>query len=110
MTRRMIQYVKTNALQAPDDGRQIICDDALRKLFGVQTLTFFSLQKVLSPHFAKTEPSATRANKAPTELKGSSFHRPYTMSGKLQVCIGFGGCRVWPASPIPSAENGAVRF
>lgn len=79
----MVRYIKERHLQAPEDGRRIICDEPLKKLFSVEEMTFFSLQKLLSPHFEKS--TATRG-KAPGSKPGiSAFHRPYMMSPALQV-------------------------
>ena len=57
VTRRINQYITTNGLKHPDNGRMIILDDALRDLLqppdGVQ-VTFLNIQKYLSPHYIKT--------------------------------------------------------
>ncbi|THH13255.1 hypothetical protein EW146_g6939 [Bondarzewia mesenterica] len=40
-------YIKENGLQFPDDRRQIVCDDRLRALFGVDKISMFTMNKVL---------------------------------------------------------------
>jgi len=70
VTRRINQYITSNDLKHPDNGRMIILDDALRDLLqppeGVQ-VTFLNIQKYLSPHYIKTpkEPKAPKEPKTP---------------------------------------------
>ena len=50
-------YIRTNNLQDKDHGRNIIPDAKLKSLLGDlgnDVLTYFNLQKYMSPHFAKT--------------------------------------------------------
>lgn len=59
VTRRLNEYIKTNNLKHPDNGRIIILDDKLKALLhppdGVQ-VTFLNVQKYLSPHYTKVTP------------------------------------------------------
>ncbi|GJQ14802.1 hypothetical protein GpartN1_g6593.t1 [Galdieria partita] len=43
------QYIKDHNLQDPEQKNKILLDDALRSLFGVESATFFSLNKLISP-------------------------------------------------------------
>jgi upstream activation factor subunit UAF30 len=43
-------YIKENKLQNPDDGREIIADDKLRKVFGKDKVTMFEMNKHLAQH------------------------------------------------------------
>ncbi len=43
-------YIKANKLQNPDDGREIIADDKLRKVFGKDRATMFEMNKLLAQH------------------------------------------------------------
>ncbi|EME32645.1 Upstream activation factor subunit spp27 [Galdieria sulphuraria] len=43
------QYIKKHNLQDPEQKNKIVLDNALRSLFGVETATFFSLNKLISP-------------------------------------------------------------
>jgi len=43
-------YIKANKLQNPDDGREIIADDKLRKVFGKDKVTMFEMNKFLAQH------------------------------------------------------------
>ena len=43
-------YIKTNKLQNPKDGREILADDKLRKVFGKDKVTMFEMNKHLAAH------------------------------------------------------------
>jgi upstream activation factor subunit UAF30 len=47
---RMWDYIRKNKLQNPDDGREILADDKLEKLFGKKKATMFELNKFISAH------------------------------------------------------------
>ncbi len=56
VTREINSYIRAHSLQDPKNGRRIIPDAKLRKLLNVQKsdeLTYFNLQRYMSPHFAK---------------------------------------------------------
>ena len=44
------EYIKAHKLQNPDDGREIIADDKLRKVFGKDKCTMFEMNKFLAQH------------------------------------------------------------
>ena len=57
VTKMITKYVKTNQLQAQDNGRKILPDEKLKKLLNVgkgDEVTYFNLQKYMKPHFIKT--------------------------------------------------------
>ena len=43
-------YIKANKLQNPDDGREILADDKLKKVFGKPRVTMFEMNKFLAQH------------------------------------------------------------
>ena len=57
VTRALIQYIKENKLQNPENNKQILPDATLSKLFGEgakdQVLTYFTMQKYVNHHFLK---------------------------------------------------------
>ena len=56
VTREINKYIRANKLQDPDNGRKINPDTALATLLKVgknDELTYFNLQKYMSPHFCK---------------------------------------------------------
>lgn len=62
VTREINKYIRANNLQDPSNGRVIRADTKLRKLLKLNKsdeLTYFNLQKYMSPHFPK--PTTTTA-------------------------------------------------
>ena len=62
VTREINSYIRAHKLQDPKNGRRILADAKLRKLLKLKKedeLTYFNLQRYMSPHFAK-------ASKAPS--------------------------------------------
>ena len=43
-------YIKANNLQNPEDRREILADDTLRKVFGKDKVTMFEMNKHLARH------------------------------------------------------------
>ena len=57
VTREINKYIVEHKLQDPSNGRKILADSKLRKLLKItkeDELTYFNLQKYMSPHFAKS--------------------------------------------------------
>ena len=57
VTREINAYIRANKLQDPDNGRKINPDAKLTKLLQVgkgDELTYFNLQRYMSPHFQKS--------------------------------------------------------
>ena len=56
VTREINAYIRQHKLQDPKNGRRILADAKLRKLLKLgksDELTYFNLQRYMSPHFAK---------------------------------------------------------
>jgi upstream activation factor subunit UAF30 len=47
---RLWEYIKAHKLQNPQDKREILCDDKLKKLFGSTKVNMFSMNKFISYH------------------------------------------------------------
>ena len=45
-------YIKSNNLQNPDNKREILADDKLRKVFGKDKVTMFEMNKHLAQHLS----------------------------------------------------------
>lgn len=45
-------YIRANNLQNPADKRQIVCDKALKKVMGEDTVTAFSMNKYIGKHLS----------------------------------------------------------
>ena len=57
VTREINSYIRAHKLQDPKNGRRILADAKLRKLLKLpknDELTYFNLQRYMSPHFAKS--------------------------------------------------------
>ena len=60
VTKFICDYIKDHNLQNPEDRRQIVPDDKLSKLLNFdpkksdKPLTYYTLQRVIQPHFPKT--------------------------------------------------------
>ena len=47
---KMLKYIKANNLQNPENRREILADDTLRKVFGKDKVTMFEMNKHLAQH------------------------------------------------------------
>ena len=57
VTREINTYIRAHKLQDPKNGRRILADSKLRSLLKLKKddeLTYFNLQRYMSPHFAKS--------------------------------------------------------
>ena len=62
VTKEINAYIRAHKLQDKDNGRKIIPDKKLTSLLKIkkgEELTYFNLQKYMSPHFAKASDKAT---------------------------------------------------
>jgi upstream activation factor subunit UAF30 len=48
------EYIKSNNLQNPENRREILADDKLRKVFGKDKVTMFEMNKHLAQHLKRT--------------------------------------------------------
>lgn len=44
------EYIKSNKLQNPDDGREILADEKLQKVFGKMKVNMLEMNKLLAQH------------------------------------------------------------
>ena len=49
---KMWEYIKANSLQDPENRREILADDTLKKVFGKGRVTMFEMNKHLARHLA----------------------------------------------------------
>jgi len=64
VTREINSYIRAHKLQDPKNGRRILADAKLRKLLKLKKddeLTYFNLQRYMSPHFAKANKATASA-------------------------------------------------
>jgi len=65
VTREINTYIRAHKLQDPQNGRIIRADGKLRKLLKLKKddeLTYFNLQRFMSPHFAKNTKVAAKTS------------------------------------------------
>jgi len=60
ITQKLCQYIKENKLQKPEDKREIIPDEKMKKLFDIQPnesekLTYYSMQRRVQRHIFKLD-------------------------------------------------------
>eukprot|EP00897_Mesotaenium_endlicherianum_P009937 jgi/Mesen1/8972/ME000056S08376 len=91
------EHIKENNLQDPSNKRQILCDEALEKLFGVPSTDMFNMNKLLSnhiktlPNLVNGEPVEKKAKKeVGDKMAGNVFMKPQLMSAALQSFFGDG--------------------
>ncbi|WP_428374572.1 SWIB/MDM2 domain-containing protein [Lichenicoccus sp.] len=48
VVKRVWDYIKSHKLQNPSDGREILADDKLKKVFGKDKVTMFEMNKLLA--------------------------------------------------------------
>ncbi|MFL0419530.1 SWIB/MDM2 domain-containing protein [Sphingomonas sp. 179-I 2A4 NHS] len=46
-------YIKAEKLQSPDNRREIVADEKLRKIFGKERVSMFEMNKHISQHLTK---------------------------------------------------------
>ena len=66
VTREINGYIRTNNLQDKSNGRKINPDKSLAALLKIgngEELTYFNLQRYMSPHFAKATPATPAVSK-----------------------------------------------
>ena len=54
MVSKVWDYIRSNNLQNPEDRREILADDKLRKVFGKDRVTMFEMNKHLARHLKMT--------------------------------------------------------
>jgi chromatin remodeling complex protein RSC6 len=65
VTREINQYIRQHSLQDPENGRKINPDTKLKRLLALKPsdeLTYFNLQRYMSPHFAKANQAVPLAS------------------------------------------------
>ena len=75
VTREINKYIRTNNLQDKENGRQINPDKKLTSLLKLSkddVLTYFNLQRYMSPHFAKASSSASSASASSDAVASAS--------------------------------------
>ncbi|XP_027150729.1 upstream activation factor subunit spp27-like [Coffea eugenioides] len=59
VVKQLWSYIRENNLQDPSNRRNILCDDTLRELFGVDSINMFQMNKALAQHIWPLETNAS---------------------------------------------------
>lgn len=96
-------YIKENDLQNPQNKKEIICDDRLKKIFGVDQVTMFTLNKYVGAHIHPFSPvnltelsensKKRKAENAFKKIHGNKtritgIHVPWLLSDDLSAVVG----------------------
>ena len=84
VTKEINKYVKAHDLQNPENKRELILDDKLRTIITAgedETVTFFNLQRYMSPHYIKETP----VEKAELSTKVEPKSKPATPDKEVPV-------------------------
>lgn len=60
VVKQLWEYIKSHNLQDPSNGKKIICDEALEKVFGKKRVDSFTMMKYLGAHLWKAEEADER--------------------------------------------------
>ena len=72
VTKAINSYVKEHSLQNPENKRELILDDKLRTIITPkddETVTFFNLQRYMSPHYKKVEEVAAKVEEVAAKVE-----------------------------------------
>ena len=53
VVKELWKHIKAKDLQNPENRREVFCDDVLRELMGHDTVTIYTMNKYIQPHFLK---------------------------------------------------------
>lgn len=94
-------YIKENNLQNPNDKRQILLDDDMKAVFGVDSFTMFSMNKYIGAHVepykpvdltTSSTPKKRKAKASPKEnaasKKKAGTQAPYKLSDEMKAVVG----------------------
>ncbi|KAG8792664.1 hypothetical protein FRC12_005306 [Ceratobasidium sp. 428] len=57
IVKKLWDHIKANNLQNPADKREILCDDAMQQVFGVNRINMFQMNKMVSNHVFEPQES-----------------------------------------------------
>jgi upstream activation factor subunit UAF30 len=104
IVRELWNYIRENNLQNPSNKREIILDDAMRKVFECPKFTMFTMNKYIGAHIhpfkavdLTSTPKRTSSKRKASKARGSSTAKkarkvgtqpPYRLSEELQAIVG----------------------
>lgn len=70
-------YIRKHKLQNPSNGREVLCDDRMKPVFG-DKMTIFTMNKLIGPHLIKIDqPKMVEAEKDDTAQNSESEHNSF---------------------------------
>ncbi|KAI4342358.1 hypothetical protein MLD38_026995 [Melastoma candidum] len=81
VVKRMWSYIREKNLQDPTNKRRILCDETLRKLFSVDSIDMFQMNKALAKHIWPLDESMPQKIKS-EEQTGSASEEAVGTTGK----------------------------
>lgn len=78
------EYIKEKDLQNPEDRREIICDEAMKPIFG-DKMTMFSMNKILSKHLYNLDDVVPNSSRTEGEREERHEEEPPNEVGKKSV-------------------------
>jgi upstream activation factor subunit UAF30 len=103
IVRELWNYIRENNLQNPSNKREIMLDDAMRKVFECPTFTMFTMNKYIGAHIhpfkavdLTSTPKRTSSKRKASKARGSTAKKarkvgtqpPYRLSEELQAIVG----------------------
>jgi len=94
-------YIREHSLQNPENGKEIILDDAMKAVFETDRFTMFSMNKYIGAHIHPFKPVDLSASSTPSKKRRSSqkspkgekkkrktgTQPPYRLSEELQAVV-----------------------
>ena len=129
VVKSICDYIRIHKLQDPSDRRNIVCDAKLSSLLGEKRVTYFTLNRYLSKHFARSKKQAAKSGRKTPSSKsrasrsepkgGNGFNAPLLLSADLSDIFGgrkylsrpqvrAGAVLVPPSSPLPVPDDTSV--
>ncbi|KAI3886229.1 hypothetical protein MKW92_032941 [Papaver armeniacum] len=91
VVKQLWAYIREKELQDPKNKREILCDEALRDLFRVDSINMFQMNKVLSKHIWPLESDEGSDDSQPKDKRQKlGFHAPLKLSHALVKFLGTG--------------------
>jgi upstream activation factor subunit UAF30 len=88
VVKRIWVYIKQNELQDPDDKRYIVPDEKLFTVLGVERVQFMTMNKYLTKHIIKNEPTGRIGANISSKSNVNGFKKLHKLSPPLALLLG----------------------
>lgn len=76
IVKELWNYIRQHNLQNPDNKREILLDDAMKNVFGVDSFTMFTMNKYIGAHVYPFKPVDLTTNSVSTKRKQPKEKKP----------------------------------